>query len=215
MSIFAPYSCSIRYCEHLELQLADHAQDRVLLAARLLEDLHGALFGELLDALLHLLALQRVVQRGRARSARARSAARVSNASASAGRQRVADAEHARVEQADDVARARPRSTVALLRHELLGAWPGGSPCPAGSGCTLMPFTNLPEHTRRNAMRSRCDGSMFAWILKTKPLKRSSVGLRPTAVGSRAGRAAGTAPRTRRGTARRRSSSSRCRRTPA
>ena len=34
---------------------------------------------------------------------------------------------------------------------------------------TSMPRVNLPETMRTNAMRSRCAGSMFAWILKTKP----------------------------------------------
>ncbi len=32
-----------------------------------------------------------------------------------------------------------------------------------------MSRSNLPEQTRTNAMRSRCFGSMFAWILKMKP----------------------------------------------
>ena len=41
---------------------------------------------------------------------------------------------------------------------------------------TVMSRSNLPLHTRRNAMRSRWRGSMLAWILNTKPLNRSSVG---------------------------------------
>ena len=40
-----------------------------------------------------------------------------------------------------------------------------------------MSLVNRPEQTRTNATRSRWRGSMFAWILKTKPLKRSSAGL--------------------------------------
>ena len=32
-----------------------------------------------------------------------------------------------------------------------------------------MPFLNGPEQMRAKAMRSRCFGSMFAWILKMKP----------------------------------------------
>src|SRR5690606_11614114 len=40
----------------------------------------------------------------------------------------------------------------------------------------FMPCSYLPEHTRMKAMRSRCLGSMFAWILNTKPLKAGSVG---------------------------------------
>ena len=45
-----------------------------------------------------------------------------------------------------------------------------------------MPRVYLPEHRRMNAMRSRCTGSMFAWILNTKPvsclLQRLDVALR-------------------------------------
>ncbi len=35
-----------------------------------------------------------------------------------------------------------------------------------------MSFVNRPEQTRTNATRSRCRGSMFAWILNTNPVKR-------------------------------------------
>ena len=41
---------------------------------------------------------------------------------------------------------------------------------------TCMSFDRTPEQTRTNAMRSRCRGFMFAWILKTKPLKSGSAG---------------------------------------
>jgi hypothetical protein len=34
-----------------------------------------------------------------------------------------------------------------------------------------MSRSNLPEQTRMKAMRSRCFGSMLAWILKMKPEK--------------------------------------------
>ena len=34
---------------------------------------------------------------------------------------------------------------------------------------TTMPRSKRPEQTRRNAMRSRCDGSMLACTLNTKP----------------------------------------------
>ena len=40
----------------------------------------------------------------------------------------------------------------------------------------FMPRVNLPEQMRKKAMRSRWAGSMFAWILKVKPLKVSSAG---------------------------------------
>ena len=32
-----------------------------------------------------------------------------------------------------------------------------------------MPRSNIPEQMRKNATRSRCLRSMFAWILNTKP----------------------------------------------
>ncbi len=38
-----------------------------------------------------------------------------------------------------------------------------------------MPRLYLPEHRRMNAMRSRCCGSMFAWILNTKPVSLPSI----------------------------------------
>jgi hypothetical protein len=41
---------------------------------------------------------------------------------------------------------------------------------------SLMPRSNLPEQTRTKAMRSRCLGSMLAWILKTKPENFGSPG---------------------------------------
>jgi hypothetical protein len=48
----------------------------------------------------------------------------------------------------------------------------------------FMPAVNLPEQTRMNATRSRCCGSMLAWILNTKPVSLSLAGC--TARGGRA-----------------------------
>src|SRR5258708_4959775 len=39
-----------------------------------------------------------------------------------------------------------------------------------------MPRVYFPEHRRRNAIRSRCAGSMLAWILNTKPDNAGSNG---------------------------------------
>jgi hypothetical protein len=39
-----------------------------------------------------------------------------------------------------------------------------------------MPRSNFPLTTRMKAMPSRCRGFMFAWILNTKPVNRSSSG---------------------------------------
>ena len=38
---------------------------------------------------------------------------------------------------------------------------------------TFMPFWYSPEQMRMNAIRSRCPGSMFAWILNTNPVSLS------------------------------------------
>ena len=49
--------------DHLELQHADRAQDRVAFqAVAIEEELDGALLRELLEPLLELLALQRILQ---------------------------------------------------------------------------------------------------------------------------------------------------------
>ena len=39
-----------------------------------------------------------------------------------------------------------------------------------------MPFSYFPEQILTKATRSRCWGSMFAWILNAKPVKAGSVG---------------------------------------
>src|SRR5471032_1809018 len=65
------------------------------------------------------------------------------------------------------VSRSRPKKRYARVARISL---------PARLLNTAMSFVNLPEQTCTNATRSRWRGSMFAWILKTKPVKRSSVG---------------------------------------
>ena len=47
---------------------------------------------------------------------------------------------------------------------------------PVRTSRAFMPRLSLPEQTRMKAMRSRWFGSMFAWILNTKPVMRGSVG---------------------------------------
>ena len=46
---------------------------------------------------------------------------------------------------------------------------------PVGSWVTTMPRSNRPEHTRTNATRSRCDGSMLACTLNTNAENGSSI----------------------------------------
>ncbi len=47
---------------------------------------------------------------------------------------------------------------------------------PVRTSFAFMPRLSLPEQTRMKAMRSRWFGSMFAWILNTKPVIFGSVG---------------------------------------
>ena len=106
--------------EHLELQHADHADDDLLKAdARALEGLDGALLGELHHALDELLALE-AVHAGDAREELRRKDRDARVAQLSAGGQRVAQREDARVEQADDVAGVGVFHGLALVGHELL-----------------------------------------------------------------------------------------------
>src|SRR5690606_40155191 len=90
--------------EHLELELTDHTADRILLAPGLREELHRAFARELGDALLELLALERIEELDAPEVLRAE-AGQGGEAHRPLGRERVADAEDARIEEADDVAR--------------------------------------------------------------------------------------------------------------
>ena len=49
----------------------------------------------------------------------------------------------------------------------------------------FMPRSNLPEQTRKKAMRSRCFGSILAWILKINPENFGSSGSTMRTVASR------------------------------
>jgi hypothetical protein len=112
---------------------------------------------QLLEALLELLALHRVDRARRARSAPAESAGCRSNSRIPGPvGERVADAEDAGIEHADDV----PREGLVdrwpvLLRQELRRVRESGSSC-RPHVAHFMPRTNLPEQMRTNAMRSRC-----------------------------------------------------------
>ena len=50
---------------------------------------------------------------------------------------------------------------------------------PVRTWSTFIPRSKRPEQMRTKARRSLCALSMFAWILKTKPLKGASVGTTP------------------------------------
>ena len=64
---------------------------------------------------------------------------------------------------------------------------------PVRTSFAFIPRWSLPEHTRMKAMRSRWLGSMFAWILKTKPVIFGSFAstARPAASCARGGGADG------------------------
>ena len=65
------------------------------------------------------------------------------------------------------VSRSLPKSRCELARRTFF---------PVREWVTVMSRSNLPEQMRMYAMRSRCFGSMFAWILKMKPENASSLG---------------------------------------
>ena len=94
------------------------------------------------------------------------------------------------------VALTRPTTSPGKASSIVSRSWPNtwwaylvANGLPVGSWVTTMPRSNRPEHTRRNAMRSRCDGSMLACTLNTKPENGASSGRGYAVdVGSRAGR---------------------------
>ena len=108
--------------EHVELQRADDADDDLLHAGvRHLEDLDGALLGDLLRALDELLALHGVLRADAGEMLRReRRDARKAELFARRG-DGVADGEDAGIEHADDIPGVGLVDDLALLRHELLG----------------------------------------------------------------------------------------------
>ncbi len=78
----------------------------------------------------------------------------------------------------------RPRTSPAQASSTSVRSWARNwsglfsfSGLPVRACRTSMPRVNFPEQTRTKATRSRCAGSMFAWILKTKPEKKGRRGL--------------------------------------
>jgi len=68
--------------------------------------------------------------------------------------------------ESDDIAR-QASSTVSRSWPKSLCDEDRRTVFPVRWWVTSMSRSNFPEQTRTNAMRSRCFGSMFAWILKT------------------------------------------------
>ena len=65
--------------------------------------------------------------------------------------------------------RRKPRRRWHAPARRRTAARSARSVLPVRPSFAFMPRVRRPEQTRRNAMRSRWLGSMFAWILKTKP----------------------------------------------
>ncbi len=83
--------------------------------------------------------------------------------------QGVADAERIVADEADDVARATPRRRSRGPGRRACARRRGARSCRSGRGGPACRARTLPEQTRMKAIRSRCRGSMLAWILKMKP----------------------------------------------
>ena len=80
------------------------------------------------------------------------------------------------VDQADDVTGEGLVDGLAFLAEHRVGVLGGERLAGARRGSTTMPRSNRPEHTRTNAIRSRCAGSMLACTLKTNPENGASSG---------------------------------------
>ena len=89
--------------------------------------------------------------------------------------ERVADAEAGVADKADDVAGVGFVHCFALVAEKFVRAVEADF-LAALTWVTAMSRSNFPEQTRTKAMRSRWRGSMFAWILKTKPENAGSSG---------------------------------------
>ena len=108
--------------EHVELQRAHHAHNDLLHAGvRHLEDLNGALLGDLLRALDELLALHGVPGADPGEMLRGKGGDPLKPENLSRHRQGVADGVDARVEYADDVAGVGFLHDLPVLGHQGLG----------------------------------------------------------------------------------------------
>ena len=123
--------------------------------------------------------LKRPVSRhpGDGRSARARSWGCRRKLTGGVDVERVAHPELDGVDQADHVAGERLLDRLPLLAEHGVGVL-GGEGLARRPWVTAMPRSKRPEQTRTKAIRSRCDGSMLACTLKTKPGERGVEGAR-------------------------------------
>ena len=159
--------------DHLELQLADRAEQQHRAGDRA-EHLDRALLAELRQAGLQLLGAQRVGDFDAAEHL-GREERQAGVLQRLAFGERVAELQHAVVGDADDVAGEGLVEQLAALRQEATTVF-GRSSLPERTTFSRMPRSKWPLATRTKAMRSRCAGSMLAWILNTTPLNLASSG---------------------------------------
>ena len=102
------------------------------------------------------------------------------------------------------MALTRPTTSPGKASSIVSRSWPNtewaylvANGLPVRPWVTTMPRSKRPEHTRRKAMRSRCDGSMLACTLNTNPENGASSG-RGVAVDVGRGRRAAAPGRPRR-----------------
>ncbi|MCY1438014.1 hypothetical protein D9M71_541960 [compost metagenome] len=81
---------------------------------------------------------------------------------------------------------ANASSSCSRSEEKKVSASPIRTSLPVRTWRIFMPFSYLPEQMRMKAMRSRCFGSMFAWILKMKPENFSSTGSTVRSLATRA-----------------------------
>ena len=83
------------------------------------------------------------------------------------------------------VALTRPITSPGKASSTVSRSWPNidwaylvANGRPVAAWVSTMPRSNRPEHTRTNAIRSRCAGSMLACTLNTRPENGASTGAR-------------------------------------
>ena len=160
---------------HVELELPHRGQDQLAAdRARVDEGTDRALLDELPEPAVELLAPAgvRALEPGEALGGEFGQGL---VADRRAGIERVAEAEVAAAGQADDVARVGLVGGLAALGEEPVRAGQAEL-APLRALVTFMSRSKRPEQTRRKATRSRWRGSMFAWILKTKPANSARSG---------------------------------------
>ena len=161
--------------DDLELQLPDRAQQQHDAGDRA-EHLDRAFLAELRQPGAQLLGAQRVGDLDAAEHL-GREERQPGELQRLAFGQRVAELQHAVVRDADDVAGEGLVEQLAPLATGRSRRCSAAAPCPSARPSAACRARSGREATRTKAMRSRCAGSMLAWILKTTPVNFGLVGL--------------------------------------